>query len=290
MITADTELDDARVATRKGVFAFSGGVDSVFALLRHHQGHSGRRTCRPIAAVMVQGFDIPLAAKDTFAVAERAARGILEQLSVPLAIVRTNWKEALSRNWHAEFGAGLVSCLHQFTGLANFGVLGADEDYADLEFPWGSNPVTNHLLSGGKFGIHTEGAGFTRTARVHFIAQFPNAARRLRVCWEGPVTGQNCGICEKCIRTKLNFMASGHDPTVCFDGAPTNADIAGIKTSTPIQIAFLREILRYARREGVTDQWVAVLQRTVIKNSIRQFAGRALRKLRTSATLADRPS
>jgi len=148
-------------------------------------------------------------------------------------------------------------------------VLGAGEDYAHFEPPVGSNnPITNHLLSGGGFEIHTEGAGFTRTQRVALINDYPEIAAKLRVCWEGPLTGGNCGRCEKCIRTKLNFMAINAAP-VCFNGdAATHAQILGLTARKTQQLALLREVLTSARTNGVRGAWTRSLALAIAKNRL----------------------
>jgi hypothetical protein len=164
-----------------------------------------------------------------------------------------------------EFGAALASCLHQFSGRAGVAVIGADESYGHLALPWGSNPATNHLLSGDELDIHTEGGGFTRTERVAFISRYPDIAARLRVCWEGPATGRNCGHCEKCIRTQMNFMADGQKPA-CFDAEPSLSQILRLRARNPVQVAYLTEILETARKNGVTAPWVRALQASISKN------------------------
>jgi hypothetical protein len=226
-ITADQVLPPQQMSARCGVFALSGGVDGTFALLRHHSGRAGLRTAPPVCAMLVQGFDIPLDNQAAFERAHGSISDVMRALGVPLVTVRTNWREQLCKDWLMEYHAALTACLFQFRGLANVGVCGAGEDYSQLVVPWGSNPVTNHLLSGGGFQVHTEGAGFTRTERVRLICDYPEIAAKLRVCWEGPKTGGNCGRCEKCIRTKLNFLANRQEP-LCFDGRPTRAQILGL--------------------------------------------------------------
>ncbi len=287
-ITCDEEIPDRPPATADGVFAFSGGVDATFALMRHVTGDAGRRTVQPRMAVLVHGFDIPLENDAAFRAAETSARAILSFARVPLVSVRTNWKSALCGDWEAEFGAGLASCLHQFSGIITHGVIGADEDYGNLSLPWGSNPVTNHFLSGGAFTLWTEGGGFTRTQRVGFLARHPDIASRLRVCWEGPMTGRNCGTCEKCIRTKLNFMVSGFEP-LCFDRPPTDAEVLSLKPRNAVQYAYLREILAEAAFRKVDAPWVGLLSRAVqayergpsfpqrLAGRMRREAGRARR-------------
>lgn len=282
-ITADQVLPAASAALRTGVFAFSGGVDGTFALLRHLNGQAGLRSARPACAMLVHGFDLPLDQPQAFERARLAIAEMTSALGVPLAIVRTNWSKEICNLWPMEFSAGLAACLHQFQGLANVGVLGADEDYAHLELPWGSNPITNHFLSGGGFHIHTEGAGFTRTERVRLICEYPEIAPKLRVCWQGPATGGNCGRCEKCVRTKLNFMANKREPT-CFDNKLTHTQILGLTARNRLQVAYLREIMQSARKNGVKASWLSALAVTVAKNRallpMRELQGRIRARLR----------
>lgn len=278
-ITADQIIQGGPHSTRRGVFAFSGGVDGTFALLRHHKARAGLRTARPVAAMLVHGFDIPLGEQGAFERARRSVADVIGALGLPLAIVRTNWRSEASWVWPQEYLAGLSACLHQFRGIANVGVLGAGEDYAHLEQPWGSNnPITNHLLSGSGFEIHTEGAGFTRTQRVGLICDYPEIAAKLRVCWEGPVTGGNCGRCEKCIRTKLNFMANKARP-VSFDGEATHAQILGLAARSRLQLAFLEEILSSAKANGARGPWMTSLALAIARNRLMLPAWRLQRRV-----------
>ena len=277
-ITADqvvpTEISDVR----RGVFAVSGGVDGTYALLKHHAGHAGIRAVRPVCAMLVHGFDIPLREQLAFDHARDRIAAMTNPLGIPLSIVETNWRDVLGRDWGMDCQATLASCLMQFRGLANVGVCGAAEDYANIIVPLGCNPVTNHLMSGGGFDIVTEGGCVTRTERVRFLCDYPEIAAQLRVCWEGPFTGGNCGHCEKCIRTKLNFMAVGSAP-LCFDRPPTFAEILSLRTRNPIQIHFLREILRIAAANGMSGSWVTALRLTIEKNRVAMLGRAAGRRI-----------
>ncbi len=266
-ITADEILQTTESPTRNGVFAMSGGVDATFALLRHHGGHAGLRTAHPVCSVMIHGFDIPLHKQQAFDRARESVLGMTKSFGIPLTTVRTNFREAVAKNWAMEYFVGVAACLHQFQGLANVAVVGASEDYKQLVWPCASNPVTNHLLSGGGFQLHTEGSGFTRTERVRLICDYPEIASKVRVCWEGPVTGANCGRCEKCIRTQLNFLANKREPA-CFDNKVTHRQILGLTARTPVQIEFLREIVASARKNGVDEPWVTMVRLAIAKSQL----------------------
>lgn len=262
-IVADEEVLSSEPG-RSGVFAFSGGVDGTFAFLRHFLGKAGQ-PIKPVAAVLVHGFDVPLIEPAMFATVEASARRMIAG-RVPLHVVRTNWK-AISQDWNLEFGVGLAACLHLVSFLAPIGVVGACEDYSHLVLPWGSNPVTNHLLSGA-MRIHTEGGGFTRSERVAFIADnAPEMAKELRVCWEGPQTGKNCGVCEKCVRTKLNFMAVGCAP-LAFDREPTIREVLSLRARNPAQLALLGEILGTAQQRGISARWTIAVRAALALNRI----------------------
>jgi 7-cyano-7-deazaguanine synthase in queuosine biosynthesis len=254
-ITADSEIEDVAKLTN-GVFAFSGGVDSVFTFLRHQKNNAGRRTRKPIAARLVQGFDIGLDRKEEFGAAKRSAEAILSGYGVPLAVLRTDWVHKVCGEWTDQFGVALAACLHQFSGFAGAGVLGSDEDYAHLSFPLGSNPVTNPFLSGARFDIVTDGSAFTRSDKVKEIARHGDAAKHLRVCWEGPNKSQNCGVCEKCVRTKLNFMANGLEPNCFPTGRPSAIQVLTINAKGSAKRGMLREVYQTARAKEIKELWV----------------------------------
>jgi hypothetical protein len=277
-ITADQVVPTEASDVRRGVFAVSGGVDGNYALLRHHAGHAGVRTVRPACAMLVHGFDIPLHEQQAFDHARDRIAAMTAALGIPLSIVETNWRDVLGLDWAMDCQASLASCLMQFRGVANVGVCGAAQDYGNVILPLGCNPVTNHLMSGGGFDVVTEGGCVTRTERVRFLCDYPEIAAQLRVCWEGPFTGGNCGRCEKCIRTKLNFMAVGSAP-LCFDRPPTFAEILSIKARDPIQLHFLREILETATRNGIGDAWTTALRLTIAKNRIARLGRAAGRRI-----------
>lgn len=275
-VTADHVVPTDSSDVRRGVFAVSGGVDGTYALLKHHSGRAGFRTVRPACSMLVHGFDIPLDEQRAFDHARDRVAAISGPLGIPLCVVETNWRDVLERDWEMDCQAALAACLMQFRGLANVGVCGAAEDYRSIIVPLGCNPVTNHLMSGAGFEIVTEGGGATRTERVRFLCDYPEIAAQLRVCWEGPITGGNCGRCEKCIRTKLNFMAIGSAP-LCFDRQPTIGEILALRTRGPIQIHFLREILQAAGDNGLSAPWMTALRLAIVKSEVAQF-GRAVRR------------
>lgn len=104
-----------------------------------------------------------------------------------------------------------------------------------------------------------DGAQFTRTAKVEFLVDFPAVVNRLKVCWEGSVQHENCGVCEKCIRTRLNFVAVGKNDPGCFPDAFHPSYIGKLRARNAFQLGELRTLLAYAKEKGISDPWVDML-------------------------------
>lgn len=250
-VTADEVIDDRTGApgahADRGVAAFSGGIDSVYSAVANHRGLLGRRSIDLAAAVLVQGFDIPLDDGAAFDVASRGARAITEEIGLPLITVRTNWKDVADPEWQMTFGAAVASTLHLFTDRAGLAVQAADMTYGTLTFPWGSNPVTSPLLSSARMRLVQPGGGQTRTEKARAIGHLETVRNHLRVCWQGEDHGRNCGRCEKCVRTKVNFLAAGHGVLPAL-GPLAPGELRGLTIRSEVAHAILVELL------GETDR------------------------------------
>lgn len=271
-VTCTTIADELPSARRCAVSAFSGGVDATFAMLYHTDGVATVDRLQVDVAVLVQGFDIALEQSEAFAVAQSNARATTQLVGVPLSIVRTNFASVGSQWTHA-FGAALAACLHLFAEMCDTAVMGTDEDYAHFVLPWGSNPVTNHFLSSAGMIVVSEGGGFTRTEKVALIGRNQEAAERLRVCWQGPRTGRNCGACEKCVRTKLNFLAAGVAVPECLGSTPSFGQILGLRVQNRTQLSYLTDILEQSRKSDLDSSVATAVRLTIWLNFTRLALG-----------------
>lgn len=266
-VTAESEIEPPATAHDKGVFAFSGGVDATYSLLRHVRRQAGRRNVEPVTTVLIHGFDIGLESRSGFETALAGARAMTARLDVPVSSVETNWRRDLCYDWEMEHGAGIMACLAQFSGIAGVAVVGGDEGYEMIDIPWGSNPVSSPLLSSRAFGLRLEGMGSTRTERVAFILDNSDLAPQLRVCWEEGRTGLNCGRCEKCIRTQVNILAAGGKPEAFVRNAGF-AHIAWYPSKSIRDNYFLKEALRFASGRGIGGRWRLAVRIAIVKNAI----------------------
>ena len=186
-------------------------------------------------------------------------RAFLDHLKLRPRIVRTNIAELRFQDWLDSFLAQLSCCLHSFSHEFRFGLTGGGEPYDALVLPWGQNPCTDYLLSGDGFTIVHDGAAFSRTEKIAAIARDPVATKAIKVCWEAPDLSTNCGVCEKCVRTRLNFKAVGIDNPSCFDGELTPRQIRDIRFSNESQRAGFRSILAYAESHALQGDWLEAM-------------------------------
>jgi 7-cyano-7-deazaguanine synthase in queuosine biosynthesis len=207
-VTADAESAPPAPQGRRAIMAFSGGLDSIFALHAHNRNLLGRRGLDIQAAVLIQGFDLTLDDQKAFDKARSHVESVLECYGVRMNVVRTNWRK-VAVNWEMTHVLGLAAVLHQFHRSFDYGVFADDVPYDKQVTPWSSNAITNQMLGSIGFPIRSTGASWYRTEKAAIVGANPVVLKRIRVCYERPELGENCGACEKCLRTKLNFYAAG---------------------------------------------------------------------------------
>ncbi|MGD9669442.1 MAG: hypothetical protein AB7U75_10355 [Hyphomicrobiaceae bacterium] len=208
-ITASAETPPTAPRPGPAIMAFSGGLDSTFALHAHKHRLLGRRVREIDAAALIQGFDVPLTENDAFSSARRHVQAILESYGVRLNVIQTNWKDSFCVKWGMTHVFGLAAVLQLFNREFSAGIFADDTPYEHQLTPWSSNAITNQMLGSTRYPIHSTGAALDRTEKAGAVASNPVVLEHLRVCYERPELGHNCGWCEKCVRTKLNFYANG---------------------------------------------------------------------------------
>ena len=156
--------------------------------------------------------------------------------------------------------AGLVACLQNFKGLFNPGIIGSAGPYRSLVIPNGSSPITDPLLSSASFKVIHDGAAFDRTDKVAALAQWQADLDGLRVCWQGSTKSENCGHCEKCVRTKLNFQANRLPMPKSLSKEATVKDIQRISIDKPPLENEWRMLLEAAEQNDIKADWVSAVR------------------------------
>lgn len=257
-IHADQHRSDAPPIAG-AVCAFSGGVDATFSVWRHHNKNCGHRTQNINFCTLVHGFDIPLQEKSAFQKASARAQATLTDLQITLFPVATNYREIATASWEHCCASALVAALSNLKHSAGTCIIGSSDPYNALIIPWGSNPITDHLLSSNSFIVMHDGASHNRNEKVSEISEWKEGVANLRVCWEGDIKDANCGICEKCVRTKLNFLAAGKPLPSSIPHHNILKEIENITLRKDGLRLEWRQIYTHAKQHDITSEWVEKL-------------------------------
>lgn len=266
-LTITSEGESAAPFERKDcvLLPFSGGLDSCHNLwtLVAEVERGDSSAVERVQALLVHGFDIPLVDEIAFEKAEKNAEAILKSVGVELISIRCNIR-SLPHHWENEHGAALAACLHLFDEAFDRGLVAGSHSYASLRFPWGSNPISDPLLSSDSMKIQYCGLAYGRNQKARMIAEWPEAMQRLRPCWQDTARGANCGRCIRCIGTALNFAAEGIEPPpVLWVGSPTDAvrKLERLEIGAAALARLEDSVLAPARRNAVDEPWVDALDR-----------------------------
>ena len=272
-IVPDEVVPDENVTfqhSAEAIACYSGGVDATFLALRHVQNKPESYALKKV--ITVHGFDIPLKDASEFKKLVLRTDDFLRSIGLQRITVVTNTRAPELIGWEHSFGPQMACMLHQFAGPFKTGMIASSDTYAFRLHPWGSSPSTDYLMSGGNFQIVHDGAGFLRTEKVELIAKSPVAVAALKVCWEGKRKGENCGHCEKCVRTRLNLLAVGLDHPACFSTPFREEMIDSLIVRNSGQLSELLQIQTYARRHGVQTTWTRRLDHRIV--SVRESLNR----------------
>ncbi len=240
---------------------FSGGLDSCHTLWKHTLDPDTKSQRKPKFALFVHGFDIPLEKEDAYEDYYPKAKEITDSVDVGLIRVQTNFRKIIG-NWVNSHGLALASCLHLFGGRCTAGLIASSHTYDSLRLPWGSNPVTDPLMSSDQLRIINDGGECGRWQKAATIAKWPLAIKHLRVCYEREGLDHNCGVCDNCCFTALSFAASGSEIPSAMNTGSAREVVAQFRTMPLGDIALLRiqELIAYAKDMGVRDAWLSELR------------------------------
>lgn len=259
---------------RVGTF-FSGGVDSLYTLLKHRDEITD--------LIFISGFDIPVEDDSLRRRTSEIIRRVGSSFGKRVIEVETNHRLFLffylRRQWtRLAHGAGLVSVGHLLSPFFKRIYVPASHTYAHL-IPLGSHPILDPLWSTETLEFVHDGCEANRIDKISLLSQFDISLQCLRVCFSPRSQGAyNCGRCEKCIRTIINlYVAGALDRCTAFDTHLNIKEISRLIISDESTRLFVRENLKaLENRQG--DQ---KLYRTLLKISNRpQWQARIIKKFR----------
>ena len=254
----------------------SGGLDSAFTLWRHSKGKAGYATLPIRQVVMMDGIELDGRPED-FRRAVGHNRAMVESLGLNLTVVKTNYRQAIPHGMLLCYGSLLASCLYHFKGVAGNGLIASGHPYAAPEMiRYGSNALADPLLSSNGFRIHHDGAAYRRLDKMIALADWPEYASHVRVCWQVDSNGLNCGHCEKCLRTNLiQRVLTGTHPPAFPPDVPLRKLIKTVRVPKE-QKLYWTEFADWIRENGQGTEWLSLAEK---KGRIQEPFGRQLRRL-----------
>lgn len=262
-LTPESEVVETQVKPDNvSIAAFTGGVDSCFTMYRYKGGNCERIARRNVdAGLFVHGFDIPLEQKEAFDRASERIGKTLDSLGAELITMSTNLKE-LNIEWGDTHIAGIASCMHLLKERYCEGLIGSSHTYDKLSIPWGSNPISDHLLSDANFQIVHDGAAFSRKQKIESILGWTEGFDNLRVCYSAHNADENCGRCLKC--TFLIFLLRNMKVAVPPSFPPlTDGVIGTLGEILDSNLEGYKKVVLSAKRHGIEDSWVNVLSEQI---------------------------
>jgi len=273
-VTADATAP-ATGGGRGACLAYSGGIDSTYAVRRLLLDEEGRGGAERGVAVMVHGFDVPVEATAGFERALARARRLLDSRGVPLRAVVTNVRE-IRMSWEDANRAVIAGTLHLFRGLYAHGLIANsyEESLARRFFP--EDVEDPPLLSSDDFPVRVCAQERDRIGRLEGILDWPEALRELRVCYVDERWDRNCGRCGKCIIVMLAARALGAGRLPCFDRDVEDDEIVRM-LEDPHQIIPVRaqQLLEHAKRRGIDESWMEVARRVCGDDPLRRIRAEA---------------
>lgn len=209
-IVPETEIQDERKPLKdSAIMTYSGGLDASFTLFRHKTGRAGRNTKNIERAVLLFGAaDTPLSKPDEFKLHAKNAKALCDDMGVEFSTVETNFC-TYPNDWEMEHFNVIVGMLYFFINYP-YKITASSLCVLPVSYKtWGSNPITDLMLSSDAVQVVSDDVAYDRIMKAEVVKNWNLAKDKMRVCWAGEDKSKNCGKCEKCIRTMLDFIACG---------------------------------------------------------------------------------
>ncbi len=224
-------LGEAATDPRHAVACLSGGVDGLHMLMRNRQLYRRDDPAYLREALFIHGFDIGKRARDPenerYQIALRRLEPIAAEVGLRLIPCRTNLRHLPTKPdfWTHRHNVAALAAVGHFATCGSTRLFIAGAYHLANPVPMGSHPAVDGLFSSQRLTVLHEGARFTRVDKVRNLAKWPSALAALRVCPANVGSEPNCGVCEKCLGTRLELYAAGVEETAVFGPSLTPAEL-----------------------------------------------------------------
>jgi len=258
--------------------SFSGGVDSAHTLWRHLPENERNPAYRISHCIIINGFDAnsDIDSPGSFSRIEPALQPMMGRIGTQLIVCRTNYMAFIDpRILKQSFAAVVTAPALVLGGLLSVFYVPSSYRFDDF-FRDGSHPILDHLIATETMETIHDSPHVKRTEKTEAISRWSETYSTLRVC--GYKTGyhektnsiQNCGRCEKCIRTIKTLELYGRlEKYQTFRRKPSRLDVwmcpYGFKGSRIFAKEIISEAFKVRRFGILIDYCIAIVVSGVFK-------------------------
>jgi hypothetical protein len=265
--TVEIEADLQEVADPEEgetLFTYSGGVDSLYTVYRHHVC-SAWSPYELSTAMLVHGLDIPLEEGGHFDVVLHQAKKVLEPLDLEVINLKTNIK-SFNRIYLYEHPATIAACFMAVGSGGRTGIIASTGSPGKEALRPGSTPFTDPQLGYSGFKIENGDWEVSRMEKIRGIGNWEAGKNHLRVCYVNKEYSKNCGKCTKCINTMLGFKITTGEVPEAFHTELTPEIVGSMKLRTLDMVKRAMQIYALAESEGLaSDPLFRALRRAIRK-------------------------
>jgi hypothetical protein len=194
---------------------FTGGVDSFYSLIKNLDREHGEN--RVTHLIFIRGYaNCPLENAQLFDGLLKNLERVALAVGLQLVVISTNLKSFLrapAAGWDWYAGSLLVAPALCLAPMFRRVIIPSGDTYSTLS-AWGSHPLVDPLWSTAGLQFLHDGCEASRSRKLeHYVTRSELALQHLRVCDHESRGLQNCGTCEKCLRTLIGLRALGIEPT-----------------------------------------------------------------------------
>ena len=219
---------------------FSGGLDSVY---------TAQQVKEIDTLIAVWGFDIALKQEKHWILSSDLIKKYAETTDKKLILIKTNIREisngllSWGADYHGSALAGVANSLANHLDLVYVSATHSKETKRWGQFPSLSKAFTTDYLEVQEYGPQV------RTEKALSLAN-KEEATLIRVCFRNKTGLLNCGQCQKCLRTKIEFsLVNAKYRPVGLETAPTLKQLVTMKLLSK-DLLFFTTSIRWAKKAG----------------------------------------
>ena len=239
-------LVESSASAKRAATCFSGGVDSLYTLLKYR----GRTAALPSPlthVLFMRGLEKPLWFMQGVAEAEALVQKTAAAVGVQCILGESNLRDYFDTDWlNLYCGSGLAAAALSLGGGLGHVCIPSSYSYRD-PVPIGSTPLVDERSSTERVRIVHDGADLPRADKLwHILEWNPDLVlQTLRVCVMNFGGAYNCCECRKCVRTMIPLRALGMlDRAVTFPNKSTAHWAEVVRWES---LPFLEENLAFVR-------------------------------------------